>query len=90
MRIGLGEKRCQKDLKSKKRATSSSVLATITTIDMLAAFDSKNQTWDEYKEILEQFFAANEIVNIDRQKAILIRVSAQTSRKINPSKSLYA
>ncbi len=44
------------------------------TIGTLAAFDPKNQTWDEETEILQQFFAANEIDNADRQKAILISV----------------
>uniref|UniRef100_A0A3B3H285 CCHC-type domain-containing protein n=1 Tax=Oryzias latipes TaxID=8090 RepID=A0A3B3H285_ORYLA len=45
------------------------------TIGTLAAFDPKSQTWDKYNtEILEQFFAANEIDNEDRQKAILISV----------------
>lgn len=49
------------------------------TIGTLAAFDPKNQTWDEYTEILEQFFAANQIAEADRQKAILISVvRAQT------------
>ena len=43
------------------------------TIGTLAAFDRKNQTWDEYTEILEQFFVANEIDDADRQKAILIQ-----------------
>lgn len=44
------------------------------TIGTLAAFDPKNQTWDEYTEILEQFFEANEINERDRKKAILISV----------------
>ena len=44
------------------------------TISTLAAFDPKNQMWDEYTEILEQFLAANEIDNADRQKAIVISV----------------
>ncbi len=44
------------------------------TIGTPAAFDSKNQTWEEYCEIMEQFFAANEIEDADRQRAILISV----------------
>ncbi|XP_030580469.1 uncharacterized protein K02A2.6-like [Archocentrus centrarchus] len=44
------------------------------TIGTLAPYDPKSQTWDEYSEILEQFFAANGITNADRQKAILISV----------------
>lgn len=44
------------------------------TIGTLAAFDTKNQTWEEYCEIMEQFFAANEISDQARQQAILISV----------------
>ncbi|KAG7526603.1 putative protein K02A2.6-like [Solea senegalensis] len=44
------------------------------TIGTLAAFDPKNQTWDEYTEILEQFFAANGIDEAAKQQAILISV----------------
>ncbi|XP_041651122.1 uncharacterized protein K02A2.6-like [Cheilinus undulatus] len=44
------------------------------TIGTLAAFDIKNQTWEEYCEILDQFYAANQIDDGDRQRAILISV----------------
>lgn len=44
------------------------------TLGTLAAFDQKNQTWEEYCEIMEQFFAANNIDDGDRQRAILICV----------------
>lgn len=44
------------------------------TIGTLAAFDPKNQTWDEYTEILEQFFMANGIDQAEKQRAILISV----------------
>ncbi|XP_039887198.1 uncharacterized protein K02A2.6-like [Simochromis diagramma] len=44
------------------------------TIGTLVAFDPKNQTWDEYTEILEQFFAANGIDDAEKQRAILISV----------------
>uniref|UniRef100_A0A1A8BW73 Zgc:165409 n=1 Tax=Nothobranchius kadleci TaxID=1051664 RepID=A0A1A8BW73_NOTKA len=44
------------------------------TIGTLVAFDPKSQTWDEYTEILEQFFAANEIDDGEKQRAILISV----------------
>ncbi|KAL0160115.1 hypothetical protein M9458_043840, partial [Cirrhinus mrigala] len=40
----------------------------------LAAFDAKSQAWEQYYEILKQFFEANGIENGDRQKAILISV----------------
>lgn len=43
-------------------------------IGTLAPFDAKNQKWEEYCEVLEQFFEANEIENGDRQRAILISV----------------
>lgn len=42
------------------------------TISTLAAFDTKTKTWEEYCEILEQLFTANEITKGDRQRAILI------------------
>lgn len=49
------------------------------TIGTLAAFDAKSQSWEEYCEILEQFFEANGIDDGDRQRAILIsEVGAQT------------
>ncbi|KAI7797170.1 hypothetical protein IRJ41_014565, partial [Triplophysa rosa] len=49
------------------------------TIGSLAAFDVKVQTWEEYTEILEQFFVANEIDDEGKQRAILISVvGAQT------------
>ncbi|XP_072304768.1 uncharacterized protein [Eucyclogobius newberryi] len=44
------------------------------TIGTLAAFDAKNQSWEEYCEIMEQFFEANEIDNGDKQRAILLSV----------------
>lgn len=44
------------------------------TIGTLSAFDAKSQTWEEYFEILEQFFEANGIDDGDRQRAILISV----------------
>ena len=43
-------------------------------IGSLAAFDAKAQTWEEYSEILEQFFVANEIVEEGKQRPILISV----------------
>lgn len=53
------------------------------TLGTLAAFEPKNQTWDENTDTLEQFFAANEIDNADRQKAILIDLqpNAQPSQR---------
>ena len=42
------------------------------TFGTLAPFDAKTQTWNEYCEILEQFFEANEITELARQRAVLI------------------
>lgn len=44
------------------------------TIGTLGAFDAKSQTWEEYSEVLEQFFVANEIEDEGKQRAILISV----------------
>ncbi|XP_052405263.1 uncharacterized protein LOC127951422 [Carassius gibelio] len=44
------------------------------TIGSLAAFDAKVQTWEEYSEIVEQFFVANGIEDEGKQRAILISV----------------
>uniref|UniRef100_A0AAV2LW61 Retrotransposon gag domain-containing protein n=1 Tax=Knipowitschia caucasica TaxID=637954 RepID=A0AAV2LW61_KNICA len=44
------------------------------TIGTLAAFDAKNQSWEEYCKIMEQFFEANEIDDGDKQRAILLSV----------------
>lgn len=49
------------------------------TIGTLATFDTKNQTWDEYTEILEQFFMANAIDQAEKQRAILISVVGATT-----------
>ena len=43
-------------------------------IGTLSAFDAKEQTWEEYCEILDQFFEANEIDDGEKQRAILISV----------------
>ncbi|XP_039543047.1 uncharacterized protein K02A2.6-like [Pimephales promelas] len=44
------------------------------TIGSLAAFDAQAQTWEEYSEVLEQFFVANGIEDEGKQRAILISV----------------
>lgn len=59
----------------------------------MAAFDAKSQSWEEYCEILGQFFEANGIDG-DRQRAIVISVvGAQTysllRNLINPEKPKY-
>ncbi|XP_055725310.1 uncharacterized protein LOC129815465 [Salvelinus fontinalis] len=51
----------------------------LATIGSLTPFDPKNQEWEEYCEIMEHFFAANEITDAAKQKSILISVvGAQT------------
>ncbi|XP_041863718.1 uncharacterized protein K02A2.6-like [Melanotaenia boesemani] len=44
------------------------------TIGTLVAFDAKTQSWEEYCEIMEQFFEANGIDDGDKQRAILLSV----------------
>ena len=52
------------------------------TVGNLSAFDSKEQTWEEYCEILDQFFEANDIDNGDKQRAILISVVGPATYKL--------
>lgn len=51
-------------------------------IGTLSAFDVKEQTWEEYCEILEQFFEANGIDDGDKQRAILISVVGPATYKL--------
>uniref|UniRef100_A0A1A7YSF0 Gypsy retrotransposon integrase-like protein 1 n=2 Tax=Iconisemion striatum TaxID=60296 RepID=A0A1A7YSF0_9TELE len=44
------------------------------TIGTLAAFDAKSHSWEEYCEIMDQFFEANEINDGEKQRAILLSV----------------
>ncbi len=44
------------------------------TIGTVAAFDEKTQSWEEYCEILDNFFEANDIDNAEKQRAILLSV----------------
>lgn len=49
------------------------------TIGSLPPFDSKQQAWEEYCEIVEHFFTANDIEEADKKKSILLSVvGAQT------------
>lgn len=48
----------------------------------LSTFDSKEQTWEEYCEILEQFFEANGIDDREKQRAILISVVGPATYKL--------
>ncbi|XP_038139940.1 uncharacterized protein K02A2.6-like [Cyprinodon tularosa] len=52
------------------------------TVGNLSAFDSKEQTWEEYCEILDQFFVANDIDDGDKQRAILISVVGPATYKL--------
>ncbi|XP_043985912.1 uncharacterized protein LOC122838928 [Gambusia affinis] len=51
-------------------------------IGTLSAFDAKEQTWEEYCEILEQFFEANGIDDGDKQRAVLISVVGPATYKL--------
>jgi hypothetical protein len=42
----------------------------LATIGSLPPFDPKNQEWEDYCEIMEHFFAANEIADAAMQKSI--------------------
>ncbi|XDV20801.1 hypothetical protein PO909_026043 [Leuciscus waleckii] len=53
-----------------------------TMIGTLSAFDVKEQTWEEYCEILEQFFEANGIDDGEKQRAILISVVGPATYKL--------
>ena len=52
------------------------------TVGNLSAFDSKEQTWEEYCEILDQFFEANGIDDGDKQRAVLISVVGPATYKL--------
>ncbi|KAK0156517.1 hypothetical protein N1851_000186 [Merluccius polli] len=52
------------------------------TIGTLSAFDSEEQTWEEYCEIIEQFFEANGIDDGEKQRAILISVVGPATYKL--------
>nr|XP_055054019.1 uncharacterized protein K02A2.6-like [Misgurnus anguillicaudatus] len=51
-------------------------------IGTLSTFDVKEQTWEEYCEILEQFFEANGIDDGEKQRAILISVVGPATYKL--------
>ncbi|KAJ7993898.1 hypothetical protein DPEC_G00259470 [Dallia pectoralis] len=53
-----------------------------TMIGTLAAFDGKEQSWEEYCEILEQFFEANGIDDGEKQRTILISVVGPATYKL--------
>ncbi|XP_060771406.1 uncharacterized protein LOC132882151 [Neoarius graeffei] len=44
----------------------------VSMVGTLTAFDSQAQTWEEYCEVLEHFFEANEIADGGRKRAILL------------------
>ncbi len=48
-------------------------------VGTVTPFDSQSQSWEEYCEILQHFFEANEITEATKQKAILLSsVGSQT------------
>ncbi|XP_036071205.1 uncharacterized protein LOC118597883 [Oryzias melastigma] len=49
------------------------------TVGSLVQYDSKEQSWEEYCEILDHFFVANGINDADKKRAVLLSsVGAQT------------
>nr|XP_033495922.1 uncharacterized protein K02A2.6-like [Epinephelus lanceolatus] len=42
------------------------------TVGSVSPFDSKSQTWEEYCEILDHFFVANDIDNDEKTRAVLL------------------
>ncbi|XP_078029629.1 uncharacterized protein LOC144465141 [Epinephelus lanceolatus] len=42
------------------------------TVESVSPFDSKSQTWEEYCEILDHFFVANDIDNDEKKWAVLL------------------
>ncbi|XP_032443207.1 uncharacterized protein LOC116735412 [Xiphophorus hellerii] len=52
------------------------------TFGTLSAFDAKEQTWEEYCEILDQFFEANDVDDSAKQRAILISVVGPATYKL--------
>ena len=53
-----------------------------TRIGNLSAYEAKEQSWEEYCEILEQYFEANDIDDGDKQRAILISVVGPATYKL--------
>ena len=51
-------------------------------IGTLSTFDAKEQTWEEYCEVLNQFFEANGIDDGEKQRAILISVVGPATYKL--------
>ncbi len=43
-----------------------------TMVGTVSPFDGTSQLWDEYIEMLEYFFQANEIEGADKKKAVLL------------------
>ncbi|KAJ8338235.1 hypothetical protein SKAU_G00372010 [Synaphobranchus kaupii] len=66
-------------------------------IGNLSAYEAKEQTWEEYCEILEQYFEANGIDNGEKQRAILISVVGRATYRLmrnllspdKPSSKMY-
>ena len=48
----------------------------------IGEFDEKQEEWTQYVERLDHFFAANEIDNADKKRAILLTVSCPTAYKL--------
>ena len=48
----------------------------------IGEFDEKQEEWTQYVERLEHFYAANEIDNADKKRAILLTVIGPTAYKL--------
>ena len=48
----------------------------------IGEFDEKQEEWTQYVEQLEHFYAANEIDNADKERAILLTVIGPTAYKL--------
>lgn len=58
------------------------VMATSVAIGSVKEFDSNKETWTNYVERLEFFYAANDIVDANKKKSILLSTSGPTTYKI--------
>ncbi|KAG7514644.1 hypothetical protein JOB18_039442 [Solea senegalensis] len=45
-------------------------------VGAVAPFDNSSQTWEEYCEVLDHFFVANDIKEVERKRAVLLVVDS--------------
>lgn len=46
--------------------------AKMSTVGTVGPFDSQTQSWEEYTEVLEFFFMANDIEDLEKRRAVLL------------------